>query len=387
MQTATMILVRARILVLASIVLLLVREARGQEPTPLPPDLLPSFGEVMFTDMSHGYALGKGVRVAILATDDGGGSWRVLLDVPGGESRALGSTFFLDANHFWVFVGTDGGGSTLYRTSDGGRTLETSTPKFVLPRIGEEASVIGTLWFRSELEGWCSFESDLLLKTTDAGATWNSVTAPGSTVSVRGVAFFSDTKGVGWDDDGVSLTDDGGKSWSRAIGAPGLWKVSCTREGLCAGLGSPNGPAFVSHDRGQTWQDMQAPLMPGRRDRTMDIQAFGSNAVAISGSDLGFNVKQDLDLYVTGRTAAPAARGLILKWDGSTWTRFTHASPTEIVASHFIGASDGWLAAGRYGLFKTTDGGQTLTFVPDYFRQLVALTPSPTVVATPTPQS
>jgi hypothetical protein len=36
-------------------------------------------------------------------------------------------------------------------------------------------------------------------------------------------------------------------------------------------------------------------------------------------------------------------------------------------------------------IFRTIDGGQTWTTVQDYFRQIAALTPSPTPFVFPTP--
>jgi photosystem II stability/assembly factor-like uncharacterized protein len=87
-------------------------------------------------------------------------------------------------------------------------------------------------------------------------------------------------------------------------------------------------------------------------------------------------------------THAPA-QGLVLKWDGSTWTRITHAVPNAFSGGYFVDDSNGWLLSYEHQIYKTTDGGQTLQLVNDYFRQLAALTPTeaPIVFETPTPST
>ena len=54
--------------------------------------------------------------------------------------------------------------------------------------------------------------------------------------------------------------------------------------------------------------------------------------------------------------------------------------------AYFVDSSNGWIIGyGDNVIYKTADGGQTLQFVPDYFRQIAALTPSPAPFVLPTP--
>jgi photosystem II stability/assembly factor-like uncharacterized protein len=71
-------------------------------------------------------------------------------------------------------------------------------------------------------------------------------------------------------------------------------------------------------------------------------------------------------------------RGFVLKWNGSTWTRFDHSEPDCFTGVHFVDENNGWLFASEHmnRIYKTTDGGRTLQFVPDYFRQLAVQTPA-----------
>jgi photosystem II stability/assembly factor-like uncharacterized protein len=87
------------------------------------PDRL-SISAVQFADNDHGYAVGSYADVAesvVLATSDGGATWRVERVVPGEILRSL---FLLDARHAWA-------------AGDRART----TPQVVLRRVaGEDAT-------------------------------------------------------------------------------------------------------------------------------------------------------------------------------------------------------------------------------------------------------
>lgn len=90
------------------------------------PDRL-SISAVQFADNDHGYAVGSYADVAesvVLATSDGGATWRVERVVPGEILRSL---FLLDARHAWA-------------AGDRART----TPQVVLRRVaGEDAATSG----------------------------------------------------------------------------------------------------------------------------------------------------------------------------------------------------------------------------------------------------
>jgi photosystem II stability/assembly factor-like uncharacterized protein len=380
--------IRRLLSLLIAVLAVLAGEAHAQQQPPVADALKRAFTRAMFVDMSHGFVFDTGMPTGVIATDDSGSTWRLVLDLPGrGSQEGLVSAFFLDADKLWLLTVDRTGTAKLYRSGDGGHTLESQEQTFVLPRSGRKTGLDGRLFFRTELEGWCA-SGEALLKTTDGGTTWQSVLPPGTSVYVHEIRMFDENEGIGWDTRAVSRTTDGGRTWARVPNVQGLKQVSCTGAGFCAGLASTYGPVLVSSDRGQTWTDAQIPLTAPDQDKISAIHAVGPGNVVAVGSDIGHSYARDVEPLLNAGQPGPSfppPRGLILKWDGSTWTRITHEEPRQFAGAYFVDVNDGWLPAYENAIYKTTDAGQTLQFVPDYFRQTAALTPSPAPVVLPTP--
>ena len=374
------------------VTVLLARVVLAEEVPPQPPELTRTYEGVFFSDMNHGYVLGKTAPTAVLATDNGGSTWRLVLDIlyrpptPPNVLPELGqnieSVYFLDAQRFWILERS----GKLYRSADSGRNLEVLTPTYVDPRRGERTSLCGQLFFVSASEGWTVCTTTL--KTTDGGAAWTRVLGPQLEGPVHEIRMFDSKEGIGLGHEHVFRTTDGGSTWAAESDCPPLWRLSCTHEGFCAGLVWLHGPLFVSRDRGQTWQDIHIPLQLPDRDEISAIQALGPTSVVAGGSDVGF-YSREITAYIGTRTPPPPGpepRAILLKWDGSTWTRISYDDPQDLTGLSFVDPQHGWLVTnGDNRIYKTTDGGQTLQFVPDYFRQIAALTPSPTPFVFPTP--
>jgi len=354
-------------------------QAHGED---VPEELRRPFTRAMFTDTNAGYVYDVGGRTVIIATSDGGASWRLVMDSLVSESRrASRAVFFLDGNTFWV-LHHDG---TLDLTRDGGRTFVEQAVR-ELDLSGRPVRLMcGGVFFRSPSDGWAACGENLL-HTLDGSVSWQRATVARGKAFYR-VWFFNEHEGMAVGN-GVVRTDDGGQTWKAVSGAPAqLDELSCSRDGFCvASTGTSGPPLFVTADHGRTWRDLKVPLKPDQQDDLMGFQAVSANFVVAVGRDNGERI-QDFDERIAAGGAAPPVRGLILKWDGTTWTRITHAQPQDFAGVFFGDANNGWFPDFENTIYKTTDGGQTVTFVPDYFRQIAALTPSPTpfVVPTPTP--
>jgi photosystem II stability/assembly factor-like uncharacterized protein len=359
--------------------------AIGEELQVVPLELRRYFDAGMFVDLNRGFIFSRGSPSALLATDDGGVTWRLVLDSP--EDDGKGAPFFLDAQRFWFFTDKD----EIYRTTDGGRTFDVYKPRFADPKGRGEEDVCGSLFFRTEEEAWAPC-SDSVQKSTDGGRTWRIVRVlKGATLSH--IWMFDAREGVTVSrggEGGILRTDDGGITWKRVSDRNG--QLGCTRDGFCVIWVSVPGWVLASSDRGRTWQDLHIPLQGDGRDMLSRVELVHSRLIVAVGIDLGAT-DSEMDRIETWNegTRHEPARGFILTWDGANWIRINHTDPQKFSGVHFLDESHGWLFAnGRVKeeptrIFKTSDGGRTLEFVPDYFRQIAARTPSPTPLVFPTP--
>ena len=102
-----------------------------------------------------------------------------------------------------------------------------------------------------------------ILKSTDAGMTWNALTS-GTTKALYDVYFFNDAEGVAVGDGGLILrTTDGGANWATVASGvrDGLRSVSFSgANGICGGLSQD---ILYSSDSGASWHVSQKGFFGG----------------------------------------------------------------------------------------------------------------------------
>jgi photosystem II stability/assembly factor-like uncharacterized protein len=192
------------------------------------------------------YIDGDGLRV----TTDRGASWSEARQIPASDSAQdhiwdAGSLDFVDAQHGWmigVTNGAQGSQVTVYRTGDGGRTwqpaLITSLPPDGSPTADGSPALAGSFvagqdHFRDALHGWVVIGRVVnsgvvdcqVYETGDGGLTWSGPTSsaciglsPEVTWVTAALGYFVPP----WAQNSVSVTQDGGQSWSTQ-GMPGTW--------------------------------------------------------------------------------------------------------------------------------------------------------------------
>jgi len=151
-----------------------------------------SLSHVCVTDAGVGLTAGSGVDGdAVLVSRDAGASWTdVTTRVPGGSFSA--SACGRGAN-LWVAAF----GPRLFHSSDGGTTWEDASG----PLIAALEGAVQDFVFLDDQHGWASgsdaTEHPAVLRTDDAGGTWQRIPLPGTALGgLTAIAFASASTGI-----------------------------------------------------------------------------------------------------------------------------------------------------------------------------------------------
>ena len=277
--------------------------------------------DLTFPDARHGWMTGNAAGGFLLATADGGRSWRRVYP-SSGPRPALDVAFVSPTVGFGA--GVAGDGRMVVRTDDAGLTWRSIGR---LPADPIEPDRDPILSFVDEAHGWAAVVGGLVV-TTDGGRTWRRVpNAPAG-----GVAFADALHGcAGSYADASARTTDGGATWQQFPATRGL--VACA-----ASLVDP------------AWAAAAEPFDPGN---LLPI-------VSIVGADHAWAVGSlDPDRFVVVVTGD----------GGATWTTYRWPTPPDGVGgiygpdvpvrATFVSPTTGWLFTLFGHLFETTDGGAT----------------------------
>lgn len=267
------------------------------------------YEDISFPDAKHGWI--ASASGSILMTSDGGVTWSVQTV---GLQR-LRSLHFLDAKH--GFAGSLAG--ILYETTDGGVTWNDITSR--LPRTAKGFCGITHVGKRVYVVGRYNLGAADYFYSPDGGKTWEGQDLLSVADGLVNVMFLNDKVGFiggmgksktpGQMGSGPAIilkTTDGGKSWHTVFEHDGgrgyAWKLfPIDKKLIYAGLQSQDGVYRIAKttDGGDHWDTLTV---------------------------------------ATGRPAGPAIQGI-----------------------GFIDANTGWVGGFFVGMYATTDGGKTWTFV------------------------
>lgn len=217
-----------------------------------------------------------------------------------------------------------------------------------------------------------------MLRTTNGGASWDSVSVESSTI-VRGIVFMDTVIGIAVDQDGgIHRTVDGGTTWQKqrpptAGALLAITRVSGDVPAIIMTGG--RGRIFRSHDAGATWNLVAshtiAPLTGVRFGPRGLGYVVGGGGVILRSSDAGkswsrlrtgnfaaFNEVAVLD----DRTAFAAGTNgtiLITRDAGRTWKRGTSGTREHLTGVVATGPRSAVVAGFRGVLLETSDGGAT----------------------------
>jgi photosystem II stability/assembly factor-like uncharacterized protein len=331
-----------------------------------------------FAGGGRGYAAGD--FGTVLRTDDAGATWT---GVPTGRQTAFSELAVLGPDAFVV-----GGGCTLRRSDDGGRTLKR------LPFAASESSCpapLAALSFASPQAGTLLLADGTVLRTDDGGSTFARRTALPGTRAAGGAGFPRDAVfatpdaglaviGISSSGSEIVRTLDGGATWTSVMIAPTTVRsLHLAPGGIAYAVG--DGPAlYRSADGGGTWERRALADAPGNdaittircRDADTCLMTTARGDRLVRTTDGGATTKvfapADLPLRAVGwadgnRAVAIGERGttVVSSDAGVSFTRLGGELPGRYTR---IRAASGDLAFAvglRGALARTTDGGATWT--------------------------
>lgn len=189
-----------------------------------------------------------GSSAIIYRTTDGGVSWTSVFEQQGGFIDAL----LMVDQHIGFALGDPVNGQwTVLTTTDAGVTWQHCANE--PPQIGVEYGwtqsfcTIGTRHF------WFGSDEAKIYRSTDGGESWSYTVTSSALCSA--VSFTDSMNGVaGFYDGTVAYSSDGGVTWNDATppGSGSIWGI--TNDGIRSFWLPRGDTAFVSTDRGRTWQ-------------------------------------------------------------------------------------------------------------------------------------
>ena len=357
-----------------------------------------------FPDAQHGWIIGRaheenedgnslGVTRLLLCTTDGGAAWqRQPLPTSPLAYHPTG-VCFIDAQHGWVLGQTDGYGSVLLRTVDGGHTWDFQYPDTWQP--------LTAITFIDSAHGWAVGWRNVY-RTSDGGQTWSQAWEDPDgfgTTYYKTVAVSGGNVLVSGTDNGLTplmvRSDDDGATWHQVASPPEFVappSFTSSSEGWGIAVDWSHNGLVHTTDGGITWQTQYGPLFTDSRDysdlplsgiavvdgqhgwavgalgailRTADGSAWGNLTTSLTDEDLhGVEFADDLHGWAVG-----GGRLFRTGDGGQTWARVAAGTDFGFFTLSFIDADEGW-AGGAYdwtsqsALMHTSDGGATWSFVP-----------------------
>jgi photosystem II stability/assembly factor-like uncharacterized protein len=233
-------------------------------------------------------ALNKDTAILVSAGQAELGQARIYRTVDGGETwdlvfQTLQKGIFLDGTAFWdsrhgiVFGDPVEGKWIVLTTADGGITwqrIASAGLPAMLPNEAAFAASNTSILVRGKKQAWIASggaERARVFQSADRGLTWQVIDTPmpaGATAGIFGIRFWDAEHGIGVGgdhqhaeepSDNVILTRDGGRTWRKSASTdpPGLKEAVVVlpyAELLAVGASGTS----VSHDRGQSWQRVDA---------------------------------------------------------------------------------------------------------------------------------
>ncbi len=184
-------------------------------------------------------------------------------------------------------VGYSGGYGMPLKTTDGGAS-------WFYPSNRANVSGVTMTWFATPDSGWASFNSQQLWRTTNGGASWDSLYGVGVFEIISSLRFFNSRVGCAVGRSVVPTvagrawwTNDGGNSWTAVTTARPLSDIQLLSPTLAVAC-ADSGKIYRTTNAGATWSVISTPTTAGLNGIYFRTPSEGY-AVGASGTDLRTN--------------------------------------------------------------------------------------------------
>jgi len=281
-----------------------------------------NYNDIHFPTSTTGYAVTW--EGEIIKTTDAGYNWSV---ISSGQFPRVLSVWFTDAVTGYIVTGNNA-----YKTSDGGITWSELF-------INIQGNYCKEVMFVNQNTGFISCESDgLILRTDDAGNTWNPIFESDNPWP-RAMHFIDADTGFVALDHSVMRTYDGGQTWTEFDNFPpeNLYYSIFFVNSRVGYLGSLYAKLYKTTDGGETWTDLS------------DTSRF-------------YPVTS---LFFTSETTGYMSAGNFFQTNdgGATWTLLGYITTNPKI--WFTDNQTGYLAGFGGTIMKTTNAGAVPVLSPE----------------------
>jgi photosystem II stability/assembly factor-like uncharacterized protein len=292
---------------------------------------------VYFLDSQKGWAVGG--SGALLATVDGGATWRIK---PRPTEDSLRDVYFADADNGWLvcdravyqLTTKDDPRTYLMSTTDGGASWK----RVNVIGVDVDARLVRAL-FAPDGRGWAFGEAGALYTTRDKGETWLRQRVPTRHLLLGGAFLNSERVWLVGAGATILQTADGGETW-RAGAVMDTARVRFTavsfvdaRRGWAVGA---QGRIFATRDGGRTWRSqissVEADLLDVKFIDALEGWACGTEGTLLHTEDGGahWSVESSGTTHPLERLSfATRARGWVVGFGGTIIT-YDASAPARV---------------------------------------------------------
>jgi photosystem II stability/assembly factor-like uncharacterized protein len=276
--------------------------------------------DMYFASEQTGY-ISTSYNKQIFRTTNGCISWDTVFTAP----ENISSINFLNSSTGYLAGGSNYYSGFIYKTTNGCLSWT--------PQIYFQYQPIRKIRFLNDQDGYALMDGGKILKTTNGGNNWDSITAGGS----NDLSFINTATGFVSGYGRVCKTTNGGLNWAYyTISSNANLYAICfinSTTGFVSGYYNYNGSLYKTTDQGATWNLVITNFFTGTMGRIMFIN-----------SSTGFIISSNTNRMFKTTDA------------GITWG-YQDMFAGGLGNMYFLTSSTGFIGGSNGNLLKTTNGG------------------------------